>query len=59
MTDWTETSMPQEQKQNRPSLMIATPMYGGMCTGNYVAGLLGIHNSNEVGGRARLLGADY
>lgn len=24
----------------RPSVMIATPMYGGMCTGNYVQGLL-------------------
>lgn len=24
----------------RPSLMIATPMYGGMCTGHYVQGLL-------------------
>lgn len=40
MTDWTETPMQQEQKENRPSLMIATPMYGGMCTGNYVSGLL-------------------
>lgn len=26
--------------QKRPSLMIATPMYGGMCTGAYVQGLL-------------------
>ena len=25
----------------RPSIMIATPMYGGMCTGPYVSGLLG------------------
>jgi hypothetical protein len=24
----------------RPSVMIATPMYGGMCTGHYVHGLL-------------------
>lgn len=24
----------------RPSIMIATPMYGGMCTGHYVQGLL-------------------
>lgn len=24
----------------RPSMMIATPMYGGMCTGHYVQGLL-------------------
>ena len=44
MTDWTETSLPQEQKQNRPSIMIATPMYGGMCTGHYVSGLLGTLN---------------
>ena len=50
MTDWTETSLPQEQKQNRPSLMIATPMYGGMCTGHYVAGLLGtINKMKQVG----------
>lgn len=27
-------------EQRAPSLMIATPMYGGMCTGNYVQGLL-------------------
>ena len=27
-------------EQKRPSLMIATPMYGGMCTGTYVQGLL-------------------
>lgn len=26
--------------ERRPSLMIATPMYGGMCTGTYVQGLL-------------------
>jgi hypothetical protein len=25
---------------NRPSLMIATPMYGGMCTGNFMVGVL-------------------
>ena len=50
MTDWTETSLPQEQKQDRPSLMIATPMYGGMCTGHYVAGLLGtINKMKQVG----------
>jgi len=29
----------------RPTLMIATPMYGGMCTGPYVAGLLGTMNT--------------
>lgn len=27
-------------EQKRPSVMIATPMYGGMCTGAYVQGLL-------------------
>lgn len=27
-------------EHKRPSLMIATPMYGGMCTGHYVQGLL-------------------
>jgi hypothetical protein len=26
--------------KKRPSIMIATPMYGGMCTGHYVQGLL-------------------
>lgn len=31
----------QSEITDRPSLMIATPMYGGMCTGHYVAGLLG------------------
>jgi len=31
----------QVEEKKRPSLMIATPMYGGMCTGHYVAGLLG------------------
>jgi len=36
-----ENQTPQEK---RPSIMIATPMYGGMCTGNYVAGLLGTLN---------------
>jgi hypothetical protein len=25
----------------RPSIMIATPMYGGMCTGGYALSLLG------------------
>ena len=50
MTDWTETPLHQEQKQDRPSLMIATPMYGGMCTGHYVAGLLGtINKMKQVG----------
>jgi hypothetical protein len=31
-------------EEKKPSLMIATPMYGGMCTGHYVAGLLGTLN---------------
>ena len=26
--------------KKRPSLMIATPMYGGMCTGNFMVGVL-------------------
>jgi glycosyltransferase involved in cell wall biosynthesis len=29
-----------DQKPTRPSVMIATPMYGGMCTGYYVQGVL-------------------
>ena len=34
----------------RPSLMIATPMYGGMCTGHYVQGLLmTMQKMREVG----------
>ena len=34
----------------RPSLMIATPMYGGMCTGLYVQGLLfTMQKMREVG----------
>lgn len=37
MTDEVKVK-PVEQK--RPSLMIATPMYGGMCTGLYTMGLL-------------------
>jgi len=31
---------PVEPEAKRPTLMIATPMYGGMCTGAYVVGLL-------------------
>ena len=27
-------------KTKRPSIMVATPMYGGMCTGHYVMGML-------------------
>lgn len=34
----------------RPSLMVATPMYGGMCTGHYVQGLLlTMQKMREVG----------
>lgn len=33
--------MDQQTEVERPKLMIATPMYGGMCTGHYVSGLLG------------------
>lgn len=34
----------------KPSLMIATPMYGGMCTGHYVSGLLAtINKMRNVG----------
>lgn len=36
--------------QKRPSIMIATPMYGGMCTGTYVQGLLfAMSKFREVG----------
>ena len=37
-------------EENPPSIMIATPMYGGMCTGHYVQGLLMTMNKmREVG----------
>ena len=37
-------------EQKRPSVMIATPMYGGMCTGTYVQGLLfTVAKMREVG----------
>lgn len=36
--------------KQRPSIMIATPMYGGMCTGMYVLGLLNTMNKmRELG----------
>ena len=39
-----------EVEQKRPSIMIATPMYGGMCTGAYVQGLLmSMQKMREVG----------
>jgi hypothetical protein len=51
MTTWDEKPMNLEPTKiqiqdpnKRPSIMIATPMYGGMCTGHYVAGLLGTIN---------------
>ena len=37
-------------EETKPTLMIATPMYGGMCTGHYVSGLLGTLNKmRQVG----------
>lgn len=37
-------------EEKRPSVMIATPMYGGMCTGAYVQGLLfTVAKMREVG----------
>lgn len=32
--------MVQEVTEKKPSIMIATPMYGGMCTAHYVSGLM-------------------
>jgi len=57
MTTWDEKPMnPEPTKieikdpEKRPSLMIATPMYGGMCTGHYVSGLLAtINKMRQVG----------
>jgi hypothetical protein len=51
MTDWEEKEMPaQQQAPGKPTLMIATPMYGGMCTGHYVSGLLAtINKMRSVG----------
>jgi hypothetical protein len=34
-----------ESETKRTSVMVATPMYGGMCTGNYVQGLLSTANN--------------
>lgn len=39
-------------EEKRPSLMIATPMYGGLCTGHYVSGLLGTLNTMQTIGMA-------
>jgi hypothetical protein len=37
-------------EEKRPKIMIATPMYGGMCTGMYVLGLLNTMNTmRELG----------
>jgi len=50
MTSWKEFPVTQEQKEGKPSMMVATPMYGGMCTGHYVSGLLGtILKMRQVG----------
>jgi hypothetical protein len=38
MTD--EIKVAVKDPEKKPSIMIATPMYGGMCTGHYVSGLL-------------------
>jgi glycosyltransferase involved in cell wall biosynthesis len=38
MTD--EIKVAVNQEETRPSIMIATPMYGGMCTGHYTQGLI-------------------
>lgn len=40
----------QVQQTKPTSVMVATPMYGGMCVGHYVAGLLGtMHKMRELG----------
>lgn len=36
--------------KKRPSLMIATPMYGGMCTGNFMVGVLQTINKMQAMG---------
>ena len=36
-----------EQQAKRPTLMIATPMYGGMCTGQFMVGVL--QTINKIG----------
>jgi hypothetical protein len=35
-----ESKVEQKHKPGQPAVMIATPMYGGMCTGNYTAGII-------------------
>ena len=42
MTDEIKVAVkvPVKDPEKKPSIMIATPMYGGMCTGHYVIGLL-------------------
>jgi len=38
--------------EDRPKLLIATPMYGGMCTGHYMAGILStVEKMRSVGVR--------
>ena len=40
MTTWKDHATDSKLPLDGVSIMIATPMYGGMCTGNYVVGLL-------------------
>jgi hypothetical protein len=59
MTTWEEKPMDPEGEikkievqdpNKKPSIMIATPMYGGMCSGHYVSGLLStINKMKSVG----------
>jgi hypothetical protein len=36
-------------EEKRPSIMVATPMYGGMCTGHYLNGILVVDRTDETG----------
>lgn len=50
MTDEIKVPVKEPDAAKPPSLMIATPMYGGMCTGHYVQGLLQtINQMREMG----------
>lgn len=40
MTDEVKVKPAPQDEQRKPTIMIATPMYGGMCAGVYVQGLL-------------------
>jgi hypothetical protein len=38
------------KEEKRPSILIATPMYGGMCTGHYLSGVIAtINKMRSVG----------